>query len=33
LTEKIAAAKEKKMVIVQKKSEEKINKILEAKGW
>jgi DNA-binding NtrC family response regulator len=33
LTEKIAAAKEKKMIIVQKKSEEKINKILEAKGW
>ena len=33
LTAKIAAAKEKKMLIVQKRSEEKIDEILKTKGW
>ncbi|PIE68621.1 MAG: two-component system response regulator [Deltaproteobacteria bacterium] len=33
LTAKITAAKEKKMVIVQKQHEEKISEILESKGW
>ncbi len=33
LTKKIADAKEKKMLIVQKRSEEKIDEILKTKGW